>query len=103
MIFNVPYLMCKKYVTIYNMKISTEKSKVVTFRGKDPIQNTIRLCNKMIHRVNDFPYLCYKLSFTNDLDTHEKITKCNKTMGFVSSVLSHLWCKDIHGYGSIKR
>jgi hypothetical protein len=72
----------------YNMDISTEKSKVMVFCGKEPVPSKIFLNNKMIERTNDFTYLGYKLSFQGETDLPQKITKYTKTMGIINAVLT---------------
>jgi hypothetical protein len=69
------------------MEISIEKSKVMAFCGEEPVQSKMCLNNKMIERTNDFAYLDYKLSFQDETDLPQKITKCTKTMGIINVVL----------------
>jgi hypothetical protein len=69
------------------MEISIDKSKVMAFRGKEPVQSKICLNNKMTERTNRFNYLDYKLSFQGEADLSQKITKYTKTMGIINKVL----------------
>jgi hypothetical protein len=59
----------------YSMEISTEKTKIMAFCGKEPVPSKICLNNKILERVNEFNYLGYKLSFMGELDLPEKISK----------------------------
>jgi hypothetical protein len=45
----------------YSKKISTEKTKIMAFCGKEPVPSKICLNNKIFERVNEFKYLGYKL------------------------------------------
>jgi hypothetical protein len=70
----------------YSMEISTEKTKII-FCGKEPVPSKICLNNKILERVNEFNYLCYKLSFVGELNLPGKISKYSKTMGIINNVL----------------
>jgi hypothetical protein len=45
----------------YSMEISTEKTKIMAFCGKEPVPRKICLNNKILGRVNEFIYFGYKL------------------------------------------
>jgi hypothetical protein len=66
----------------YNMEISIQKTKVMTFGGKDPILSKICLNNKKGEGTNNFIYLGYKLSFQGELDLQQKIKKYTKNYGY---------------------
>jgi hypothetical protein len=68
-----------KIAESYDMEISHEKTKVLAFRGKDPVPSKICLNSKLLERANAFSYLGYSLSFTHDTDIPNNITKCIKT------------------------
>jgi hypothetical protein len=70
----------------YSMEISTEKTKIMAFCGKEPVPSKIRLNNKILERVNEFKYLGYKLSFVGELDLPGKISKYSKTMGTINNI-----------------
>jgi hypothetical protein len=71
----------------YSMEISTEKTEIMAFCGKEPVPSKICLNNKILKRVNEFNYLGYKLSFVEELDLPGKISKYSKTMGIINNVL----------------
>jgi hypothetical protein len=84
------------YNTLYNfqlvaekciMEISTAKTKIMAFCGKETVSSKICLNNKILERVNEFKYLGYKLSFIGELDLPGKISKCSKTMFIINNVL----------------
>jgi hypothetical protein len=71
----------------YSMEISTEKTKIMAFCGKEPVPSKICLNNKILERVNEFKYLGYKSSFVGELDLPGKISKHSKTMGIINNIL----------------
>jgi hypothetical protein len=60
--------------TNFNMKISTDKTKVMAFCGTDHIRSHIAVDNKPIEQVSKFKYLGYTLSYISDYDIKEKIS-----------------------------
>jgi hypothetical protein len=77
------YIVAEKY----SMEISTEKTKIMAFCGKEPVPSIICLNNKILERVNEFKYLGYKLSFMGELDLPKKISKYSSTMGIINNIL----------------
>ena len=57
------------------MEISFDKTKIMVFWGKDPIQSKICLNNTILERVNEFNYLGYNLYFQFVKDIPQKINK----------------------------
>ena len=71
----------------YSMEISIDKTKIMAFCGKDPVPSKICINNQILERVNVFKYLGFNLSFLEDLDISEKITRYNKSIGIINSVM----------------
>lgn len=71
----------------YSMEISTNKTKIMAFLGKDPVPSKICINGEILERVNEFKYLGYKLSFSIDSDVSEKIIKFNKSMGIINRIM----------------
>jgi hypothetical protein len=63
------------------MEISTEKTKIMAFCGKEPVPSKICLNNKILERANEFNYLGYKLSFVGELDLRGKKIKILQNHG----------------------
>jgi hypothetical protein len=61
-----------KAVTVFNMEISTEKSKVMAFKDRTPIGSEICLNNKILEQVNKFKYLGHSVSCREKIDTQAK-------------------------------
>ena len=69
------------------MEISTEKSKIMAFCGKDPVPSKICLDKKILERVNQLSYLGYRFSFLEELDISDKIIKYNKSVGIINNII----------------
>jgi hypothetical protein len=65
------------------MSISIEKTKIMTFSGKDPFRSKICINNKTLEQVNTFNYLACNLSYEGEKDMPSKISK------FVKNNWSH--------------
>lgn len=76
-----------KIATKYDMEISTDKTKILAFRGKDPIPSKICINNTILERVTCFNYLGYSLSLTEDADISNKVAKFLNIIGTINSVL----------------
>ncbi|KAJ4433821.1 hypothetical protein ANN_16133 [Periplaneta americana] len=90
----------------YNMEISTDKTKIMAFCGKYPIQSKICLDNKILERCNSFPYLGYNISIFEELDISQKINKYTRAMGIINSVMKPSLVQKntrIHLYNTLAR
>lgn len=70
----------------FNMEISTDKSKVMAFLGKEPVRSKICINNKIIEQVKNFSYLGYQISYEEEKDLNEKIIKFNRAMGIINQI-----------------
>jgi len=71
----------------YSMEISIDKTKLMAFCSKDPVPSKICINNQILVRVNVFKYLGFNLSFLENLDISEKITRYNKSIVIINSVM----------------
>lgn len=71
----------------YNMKVSTGKTKVMAFYGKEPIRSKIVIDGKPIEQVNGFKYLGNEISYLGEVDVEKKITKFLKVSGLINRIL----------------
>lgn len=51
-----------------SLKISTSKTKVMAFKGIDPLWANTVIANITVEQVHTFEYLCYNVSHANDSD-----------------------------------
>jgi hypothetical protein len=68
------------------MKISTDKTKVMAFRGKEHIRSKICFYDKPIVQVSSFKYLGYNISYEKDVDISTKILNYNRAMGIINQI-----------------
>lgn len=60
---------------------------MIAFYGKYPVPSKIVVDNVILERVNEFNYLGYNLSFENETDIVNKITKFTKAMGIINNIM----------------
>jgi hypothetical protein len=72
----------------YNMKISTEKTRVMAFRGKDPVRSKIVINERIIEQVSSFKYLGSDISYLGEVDVNSKISKFLKVAGLINRVVT---------------
>jgi hypothetical protein len=68
------------------MSISTEKTKIMAFLGKDPVRSKICINNKTLEQMNILNYLGCTLSYEGEKDMPSKISKFVKTIGVINQV-----------------
>jgi hypothetical protein len=74
-----------KIITEYGLTISTDKSKAMAFKGRDPTRSKIVINNKIIEQVNTFNYLGNLVSYEKEKDIGNKITKLLKITGIINN------------------
>jgi len=62
----------------YNMEISTQNTKLLSFPGKEPIPSKICTDNRKLERINKFTYLDYTLSYQGEVGISTKIQNIQK-------------------------
>jgi hypothetical protein len=67
------------------MGISTDRTEMMAFLGKEPIRSKIYTENTLTEQVNSFSYLGYP-SYTDDKDMAIKISKFVKVTGVINQV-----------------
>jgi hypothetical protein len=84
---NVQTAICKlnKIITEYGLTISTDKSKVMAFKGRDPTRTKIVIINNIIEQVNMFNYLGNVVSYEKEKDIVNKITTFLKITGLINN------------------
>jgi hypothetical protein len=63
-----------KIITQYGLKISTDRSKVLVFQGRDPTRSKIVIDNKIIEQMNTCNYLGNLVSYEIENDIYNKMT-----------------------------
>ena len=73
----------------YNMKISINKTKVLAFRGKEPIRCKIAIENKPVEQVSSFKFLGCHMGLHNEDDIKTKTEKFNYINGTIRRTLKN--------------
>ena len=79
----------------YNLKISTDKTKIMAFKGKHLVCSKIEINRSILEQVKQFNYLGCKLSLDGEPDFDRKI---NRFQTICSTIRKHLkeTCTDTH-------
>jgi hypothetical protein len=77
--------MCKDY----NLKISTDKTKIMALRGKHLVLSKIEIDGSILEKVKQFNYLGCELSLDGEQD-FEKKKKTNRFQRICGTVRKHL-------------
>jgi len=75
-----------KIVTEYNLTLSAQKTRSVSFKGRDPVRTQIIIENKIIEQVNLFNNLANMISYEGELDIDNKLNKFLKITGILNNV-----------------
>lgn len=71
----------------YGLKISSNKTKTMAFKGRDPIRSKIVINNNTIEQINTFNYLGCSISYQDEKDITSKTMKFLKITGIINKVL----------------
>jgi hypothetical protein len=70
----------------YGLTISVQNTKLMAFRGRDPVRTEIVTDNKIIEQVNSFNYLGNVMSYDKELDINNKLHNYLKITGILNNV-----------------
>jgi hypothetical protein len=74
-------------VQTFGTKISYQKTKIMAFKGTEPIRSKIVIDNVISEQVNTFTYLGCNISYQEEKDTHSKNTKFLQILGLLNNTL----------------
>jgi hypothetical protein len=69
------------------MEISHQKTKIMAFKGTEPIRSKIVIDNMILEQVNTFTYLGCNIWYQEEKDIHFKITQFLKILGLLNNTL----------------
>jgi hypothetical protein len=78
----------------YNLKISINETKAMTFKGKYPVRTKTGIGDKTLEQVIHFKYLGYDVTFVEETDTDAKIKKFQNICGTIKQTLKGETWKD---------
>jgi hypothetical protein len=70
----------------FGLTISVQKTKSVSFKGRNPIRSKNLINNKTIEQVNSFNFLGNLISYENEMDTDNKLKNSLKKTGIINNV-----------------
>lgn len=77
----------EKVTKMFDMKISSAKTKTLAFRGKEPVRSKIVINGKIIEQVRNFKYLGVEISYDGETDIQSKLGKFLKVTGLINRTL----------------
>ena len=79
----------EKIIKVFDMNISAQqKTKTVTFRGREPVWSKIVINGNIIEQVKCFKYLGVDISYEREVDFQRKIYKFLKITGLINRTLT---------------
>lgn len=78
----------------YNMQISLSKTKVMAFRGIEPVRTKIVLKGQILEQVSHFSYLGNDIGYDKDFDIDMKLHRFQAMCGTINRTLRHTASKE---------
>jgi len=75
-----------RIITEYGLTISVQKTKSMSFKGRDPVRTKIVIDNKIIEQVNMFNCSGNMISYEKELDIDNKLHNYLKITGILNNV-----------------
>jgi hypothetical protein len=73
-----------KIASEFSILISTEKTRVMSFRGMEPIRSKTCTNNKILKQENAFNYLGYNISYEGEKDFNIKAANFVRVLGVIN-------------------
>jgi hypothetical protein len=75
-----------KIASEFSMEINMEKTRVMAFRGMEPIRSKICINNKTLKQQNTFNYVGYNISYEGEKDLNIKAANFVKVLGIINQI-----------------
>jgi hypothetical protein len=75
-----------KIASEFSMEINAEKTRVMAFRGMEPIRSKICINNKTLKQQNTFNYLVYNISYEGEKDMNIKSANFVKVLRIMKQI-----------------
>jgi hypothetical protein len=79
-----------KIASGFSTEINEEKTRLMAFRGMEPIRSKICIDNKTLKQQNTFNYLGYNISYEGEKDLNIKAANFVKVLGIISQIFEPL-------------
>ena len=70
----------------HDLTISVQKTKLVAFKGQDPVRSKIVIDNKIIEQVNSFKYLGTLITYEKKVDIDNILNEYLKITGIIKNM-----------------
>jgi hypothetical protein len=70
----------------HDLTISVQKTKLVAFKGRDPVRSKIVIDNKIIEQVNSFKYLGTLITYEKKVDIDNILNEYLKITGIIKNM-----------------
>ena len=71
----------------YEMKLSSQKTNTVAFKGKDPCRSKIVIGGKIVEQVSTFKYVGVNISYQGEVDVQNKLNRFLRVSGSINRTL----------------
>jgi hypothetical protein len=94
-----------KIASEFSTEINAEKTRVMAFRGMEPIRSKMCIINKTLKQQNTFNYLGYNISYGGEKDLNIKVANFVKVLGIINQIFKPSLVLDtkIHIYKTLAR
>jgi hypothetical protein len=75
-----------KIASEFSMEINAEKTRVMAFRGMEPIRSKICINNNTLKQQNTFNYLGYNISYEGEKDLNINAANFAKVLGIINQI-----------------
>jgi hypothetical protein len=75
-----------KIASKFSRGINTEKTRVMDFRGMEPIRSKICINDKTLKQRNTFNYVGYNISYEEEKDLNIKVANFVKVLGIINQI-----------------
>jgi hypothetical protein len=82
--YSVHYL--NKIASEFSMEINADKTRVMAFRGMEPIRSKTCINNKALKQQNTFNYLGYNIFYEGEKDFYIKVANFVKVLGIINQI-----------------
>jgi len=75
-----------RIITEHDLTISLEKTKLVAFKGRDPVRSKIVIDDKIVEQVNSFKYLGNLITYEKEVDIRNVWNEYLKITGIIKNM-----------------
>jgi hypothetical protein len=73
-------------ITEHGLTVSVQKTKLMAFKGGDPVRSKIVIDNSIVEQVNSFNFLVYLIFYRTEVDIDNKLSIYLKITGIMNNM-----------------